>query len=179
MPLPILTPDQISYFAEQVNLYISSQRAAYYHRAIPINPTHRDSLVGFFPESLLENTRVAAVEQPVENPPFYPELRSMGFDNLPEFSDMAAITFVDVIVSHVPITCTLLFHEMVHAAQYRILGVNRFSRLYVEGFLHGGSYERIPLETNAFHLEQRFGANPTHLFSVEAEVLKWLDAGKF
>jgi len=39
----------------------------------------------------------------VSNPPFYPELQRMGFEPaaLPNFAFMAAITFVDTVVSHV------------------------------------------------------------------------------
>jgi hypothetical protein len=50
----------------------------------------------------------------------------------------------------------LLFHELVHVEQYRKLGIPRFSELYVRGFLNGGSYEAIPLEVNAYSLEDRF-----------------------
>jgi hypothetical protein len=48
-----------------------------------------------------------------ENPPFYPMLAGMGFSDLPDFSQMVAITFCDVVVSHVPLTGGLLFHELV------------------------------------------------------------------
>ena len=36
-------------------------------------------------------------EDRVENPPFYPMLAGMGFSNLPDFSQMAAITFLRVL----------------------------------------------------------------------------------
>ena len=32
---------------------------------------------------------------------------------------MAAMTFLDVIVSNVPLTDSILFHELVHCEQYR------------------------------------------------------------
>jgi hypothetical protein len=179
MGTPMLTCDEIADLVQQVSQYISSQRIAYLDVAAPIQSTHRDSIAGFFPIELLAITRITAVAKPVDNPPFYPALRQRGFYNLPDFSTMAAITFVDVIVSHVPITSALLFHEMVHAVQYTKLGLNQFSRHYVEGFLYGGCYERIPLEMNAYQLEERFKANPGRSFSVEAEVQQWVSAGKF
>lgn len=80
---------------------------------------------------------------------FYPMLRSLGFNNLPDQSAIAAITFCDVVISHEPFSNGLLFHEFVHVEQYRQLGIPRFSELYVRGFLNGDSYEAIPLDVNA------------------------------
>src|SRR5260370_42261313 len=117
MATPPLTPDQIAYFARQVAQYISSQRIAYLTAAAPIERDHRDPLAPFFPDGLLTGARLAVVAQPIANPSFYPALRQIGFDNLPDFSTMAAITFVDVVVSHVQVTRALLFHEMVHVVQ--------------------------------------------------------------
>jgi hypothetical protein len=57
-------------------------------------------------------------------------LRDMGFNNLPDQSTMAAITFCDVVVSHESFSDGLLFHELVHVEQYRQLGISRFSELY-------------------------------------------------
>src|SRR6202051_1159062 len=76
-------------------------------------------------------------------------LRSLGFNNLPDQSAMAAITFRDVVVSHEAFSNGLLFHELVHVEQCRQLGIPRFSELYVRGFLTGSSYDAIPLEVNA------------------------------
>ena len=105
----------------------------------------------------------------------------MGFsvNSLPDFAHMAAITFVDTIVSHGPFTERLLFHELVHVVQYEKLGLPEFSTRYVRGFLGGGSYEAIPLEMNAYKIDSRFTAGPTKPFSVEAEVQEWIDAGRF
>jgi hypothetical protein len=117
----------------------------------------------------------------VGNPRFYKELVQMGFDrgSLPDFAHMAAITFVDTIVSHEQFTNELLFHELVHVVQYEKLGLADFSRKYVTGFLNGGSYETIPVERNAYQLAARFAAAPMNPFSVEAMVQAWIDAGRF
>jgi hypothetical protein len=92
---------------------------------------------------------------------------------------MTAITFVDTVVSHEAFIDRLLFHELVHVVQYEKLGLPEFAAKYVTGFLSGGSYEAIPLEMNAYELDARFAAAPTTVFSVEAEVQGWIDAGKF
>src|SRR4051812_15589457 len=99
---------------------------------------------------------------------------------LPDFSaDMAAVTFQDMIISYEPFTNQLLFHELVHAVQYQKLGVDEFAERYVNGFLQGGGYDGIPLEINAYQLDDRFAKNPGREFSVEMEVQKWVDTGKF
>ena len=114
----------------------------------------------------------------MQNPEFYPMLRSLGFKNLPDQSAMGAITFCDVVVSHETFSAGLLFHELVHVEQYRQLGVTGFSNLYVRGFLNGGSYEAIPLEVNAYSLEDRFRRDPRRGFSFQQEVMKWATEGR-
>ena len=115
---------------------------------------------GFFLPDVPDVARVLVLHGlGVENPPFYPMLAGMGFSNLPDFSPMAAITFSDVVVSHVPFTDGLLFHELVHVEQCRQLGFRRFSELYVRGFLASGGHG-IPLEANAYALGRQFEGNP-------------------
>jgi hypothetical protein len=92
---------------------------------------------------------------------------------------MAGITFQDVIVHVEPLTDSLLFHELVHAVQYKHLGLQGFARLYVQGFLNGGSYEEIPLEKQAYELEARFCGDSVLAFSVEENVKEWIRARRF
>jgi hypothetical protein len=115
----------------------------------------------------------------VENPPFYPMLVGMGFLDLPDFSQMAAVTFCDTVISHVPFTDGLLFHELVHVEQYRQLGIPRFSELYVQGFLSGGAYDGIPLEVNGYALGRQFEENPRQRLSVADEVARWVREERF
>src|ERR1700674_556600 len=124
-------------------------------------------MAGFFSPQVLDSTRLLVLERErVSNPEFYPMLQGLGFTNLPDQASMGAITFSDVVVSHEPFANGLLFHELVHVEQYRQLGIPRFSELYVQGFLNGGSYEAIPLEVNAYSLEDRFRRDPRSTFSV-------------
>ena len=88
------------------------------------------------------------------------------------------VTFVDVVVSHEEFSDDLLFHELVHVAQYAQLGSKEFSLRYVNGFIKSRSYEGIPLEEQARELEARFSGDPKQPFSVADEVRKWLEAGK-
>src|ERR1700733_10346098 len=179
MPTPRLTSDQIAQFSGLVAHYIATQREKSAPRATPLSARQRLAIGRFFSPQIMGSTRLLVLEgEQVANPEFYPMLRSMGFNNLPDQSAMGAITFSDVVVSHEPFSNGLLFHELVHVEQYRQLGIPRFSELYVRGFLNGGSYEAIPLEVNAYSLEDRFGSAQRRGFSVQSEVEKWLAEGR-
>lgn len=180
MAIPQLTPQQVVQVTGLVAQYISAQRERYAPRAIPLTALQKAAMTGNFSMGLLEGTRSLVLQgERVANPDFYPMLRSLGFNNLPDQSTMAAITFSDVVVSHVPFSDGLLFHELVHVEQYRQLGIPRFAELYVRGFLAGGGYDAIPLEVNAYTLGGRYERNPAQRFSVADDVAKWIADARF
>jgi hypothetical protein len=180
MASPQLTPEQIAQVSGLVAEYIASQREKALPSAVPLSPTQRASMDGLFQPQVLDTRLLVLGETRVESPPFYPLLRQMGFTNLPNFATMAAVTFCDVVVSHQPFADGLLFHELVHAEQYRQLGsITRFAELFVRGFLSGGGYDGIPLEVNAYELGGRFESSPRTRFSVADEVGAWIRAGRF
>ncbi len=182
MALPKLADAQIEWIVQQVGAYIEHQRETYRPGAVSVGLSQRNAMRPFFPEAALGSTRLLVLTgRRVSNPPFYGELVQMGFSpaDLPDFAHMAAITFVDTVVSHEPFTDRLLFHELVHVVQYEKLGVPEFTAKYVRGFLSGGSYEAIPLEMNAYELDARFAAGQAKAFSVETEVQAWIEEGKF
>ena len=168
MPLPRLSDKQIDQLAGFVSAYIAEQRAAFGKNAQPISPEHSLQMKAFFPADVLSAVRVVRGRAP--EPGFYTLARMMGIRNVPSFSEMAGITFEDIVVHVEPLSLQLLFHELVHAVQYKHLGLRGFSSRYVRGFLSGGSYEEIPLEKQAYELEGRFAANPAATFSVEDDV---------
>jgi len=180
MPIPYLTAEQVAQVSELVAQYITTQRTKYASRAIPLSVQQRAEMGGFLSPELLNDVRLVVLDgERVANPEFYPMLRSLGFENLPDQSAMAAITFSDTVVAHGPFTNGLLFHEHVHVEQYRQLGVNGFSSLYVRGFLSGGSYDGIPLERNAYMLGARYEKDPARRFAVTDEVGGWITQGRF
>jgi hypothetical protein len=179
MATPRLTPEQIAQVSGLVAQYISTHRDRYGPSAIPLAARQRAVMNGLLSPKLLESTRLLVLQdERVANPDFYSMLKRLGFNNLPDQSAMAAITFCDVVVSHEPFSNGLLFHELVHVEQYRQLGIPRFSELYVRGFLSGGRYEAIPLEVNAYTLGICFEQNPGNRFSVVDEVKGWIAEGR-
>lgn len=182
MPLPNISAAQVEWVIQQVTAYIERQRQTFIQTAVPLSQGQNATMQPFFLKSTLNSARVVVLAgERVGNPPFYGELAKMGFKagSLPDFARMAAITFVDMVVSHGPYDNRTLFHELVHVVQYEKLGLPEFASKYVRGFLNGGSYEAIPLEINAYQLDTRFAAAPMRPFSVEAAVQAWIHEGSF
>jgi hypothetical protein len=128
----------------------------------------------FFSAAVLDSALLCVLRGTrVSNPSMYAMAKMMGIRNLPDFADMEAITFVDVIVSHQEFTDALLFHELVHVVQYAQMDLKEFATRFVNGFIQGGSYEEVPLEKMAQVLESRFRQNPTQGFSVDDEIRQW------
>ena len=183
MNLPAISAPQIEAITAALADFIAQQRWKYLPESTPPMAAQIEPLRAFFPASVLEATRFVELMpgRRISNPLFYGELKSMGFSRevLPDFAEMAAVTFIDLIVSYGAISEQIRFHELVHAVQYQKLGVQAFASRYVTGFLSAGGYEGIPLERNAYELDARFKADSSRAFSVEAEVQSWIDAGRF
>ena len=168
MPARKLAPSEINQLIHWVRDYIAAQRSHFAKSALPLAPDLVNAVRPFFPVDVLKAVRVARGR--AAEPPFYARLRALGIRNAPPFSDMAGITFEDVVVHVEPLTISLLFHELVHAVQYKHLGLMGFAEHYVRGFLTGGGYEEIALEKQAYALEAKFSRSPDTSFSVEDEV---------
>lgn len=174
-----LPPGQIEVVSTLLASFLMTERERCYRLGVPLNDVQKRELSGYFRDDLLDTTRVHSVSEPLRDPDFYPDLEKMGITNLPSFVALEAITFVDVIVFAESITNALLFHELVHAEQFRQLGVPGFARRYVGGFLKMGAYEAIPLEIQAYGLGAQYESDPLRRFSVEEEVNRWITEGKF
>jgi hypothetical protein len=169
-PIPGWTRALTPILAGLTARYISTQRERLIGDAIAIDPEARNKLEGFFPESALSETRI--VRAVIPEPRFYPIVRLLGVSGLPKMSAIGAITLVDVVAYPEELDLSTLFHELVHVVQYRVLGLRRFAKLYVSGFLTRGGYDEIPLESQAYELGERFDEDPARVFSVEEDVIR-------
>lgn len=175
MPLLFLARSQVDRIIADVASFIREQRHLYARSAQPVGEADRVRLAIHFSAEMLDSTRLVRVRS-LSNPDFYSPLEQLGFTNLPQFRDMAAVTFVDVVVAQQEFTPSLLFHEMVHIVQYRQLGVDKFAELYVRGFLETGEYLSIPLERVAYHLEDMFRLRPDLPIEVEKQATSFRPA---
>ena len=179
MDLKNLSPAMVSQLASMVESYISDSRKKYAPQAVLLTDAQRNTMQPFFSPAVLDSARLCVLRGTrVSNPSMYAMAKMMGIRNLPDFAAMTAITFVDVIVSHQEFTDALLFHELVHVAQYAQMDMKEFAARFVSGFIQGGSYEEVPLEKMAHALEDRFSQNATQVFSVDDEVRQWRETGK-
>jgi hypothetical protein len=179
MDLKNLPPAMVSQLASMVESYISDSRSKYAPQAVALTDAQRAAMSAFFSSGVLDSARLCVLRGTrVQNPSMYAMAKMMGIRNLPDFADMTAITFVDVIVSHQEFTDALLFHELVHVTQYAQMDLKEFASRFVHGFIQGGSYQEVPLEKMAHALEGRFSQNPAEAFSVDDEVRQWREAQK-
>ncbi|MFN7926094.1 MAG: hypothetical protein U0Q16_38710 [Bryobacteraceae bacterium] len=141
--------------------YIEVQRDRLAAAAQPLDERERSWLARYFESTDIDRVRVLEQDPlPVSDPPLAAHARRFGFD-FPSIALVDAITFDFVIATTRPMPPSLLFHEMVHVAQFRMLGVREFTRQYALGFLETRRYESIPLERIAFELEDRFTSGET------------------
>jgi hypothetical protein len=158
--------------------YIAAQRDRLAQLGMPLPEVSKLRLRQHFSDEDLDRVRIVQADPlPIPNPPIYPLLRVLKLD-APEPRLTEAITFIDLIASREPMSLSLLFHEMVHVVQYRLLGLDRFAELYLRGFFEGGGYHGIPLERCAYSVERRF-ISDKEPFAVDDEVRKWISADLF
>jgi len=160
--------------------YLRTQRDHFRRDGVPLDRELRQAMEPFFSPSLLHQVRTVNLNgKQIPNPPFYSEAQEMGFKNLPNMPLMASVTFEEILVFHSEITSRALFHALVHAVQFEVLGLDRYSELFVRAFLRTRSYFSVPLEAHAFQLESRFAENPAEPFSVVAEVRQKTNQGRY
>lgn len=169
---------QINYLIENGTKWIVEQRHHHRPSAVELQASTKAALGQFFNPETLASVRVKEVMQ-IENPDFYDDLRKTGQELPFDFGQMAGITFDDTVLlsqsraARQQDVLALIFHECVHTVQYRILGVDEFTRRYIQGWAMGGfDYYKIPLEKCAYELQGRFESAPNAPFSVESEVAK-------
>lgn len=162
--------------------WIKEQRNAFRPRGRKLPDQTIARFSPFFEESLLKAVRLVVVPA-LENPKFLEAYRAT-FDEkglpLLDFTSFSGITYIDTIllVDEFPGADPddTLFHELVHAVQYEILGPEKFVELYLMGWINQGfNYAAIPLEMDTYELQNRFEADPDTHFSVKDEVSRSLE----
>lgn len=174
--------EQAARAIQYVSTYLRQHREHYLAVARPLSNEHKASMGSCFSPALLDQVRIVQLEgQRVPTPPFYAEARALGFDNLPEVTHMDSVTFLDVVVFNDVLTPRSLFHALVHAVQFHILGVERYTELFVGQFMRTRTHFTVPLEAQAFSLTSKFMRPCAERFSVpvEDEVRSWATDGRY
>ena len=174
----ILLNSATSLLSWPVAQYIRYQRDLLHEVGKPIASSDRTALESFFDCHDLDRVRIVIQDPlPIQAGLFSQLGNLLGLD-VPGESKIAGITFDHVIAARTPLSAAMLFHELVHVVQFRLLGIGPFAQLYTRGLLSTGRYEDIPLERCAYELEARFEMDLAP-FRVEAEVAQWIEGGRF
>jgi len=175
-----LDGEQILQAIASLSDYLHKQRNYYYPLGAPLSSQRRAMMERFFSPGLLDRIRIVELSgERIPNPDFYADAKTLGLENLPELQHMASLTFVDVTVFNASIADRELFHGLVHAAQFNILGVELYCDLFVRGFLRTRAHFTVPLEADAFALDSRFAQDRAQSFSVEGQVRLWMKEGRY
>ena len=171
-----LSEEQVLTTGNLLANYLQEGRGLYGEGGRELGKDQRLKLMSFFTPVLLSQVRtVELADRRIANPEFYAEAKARGCVELPDITHMASVTFVDTIVFHGAVEERILFHELVHATQIQLLGLERYAELFVRGFVRTRSYFMVPMKAHAFQLDARFAKNPLAAFSVVEEVWKWAD----
>ena len=179
-PAPGLNDQQILQAVECVSSYLRDQRERYLPSAAPLSEPYQAMMRPYFSATLLDQVKVVELHgERVPNPPFYAEAKALGFVSLPDIPHMNSLTFLDVLVFNEEVTQRSLFHALVHAVQFQVLGLERYTELFVHSFLNTRFHFRVPLEAHAFYLESKFARPAAKSFSVEDQVRLWVKQNRY
>jgi hypothetical protein len=175
-----LSESQIAEAVERISSYLRERREHFIRSAVPLAGRQKAAMWPYFSSALLDRVRIVELDgERVPNPPFYDEARALGFVNLPEWTHMHSLTFLDVVVFNEKLTGRALFHGLVHAVQFEVMGLERYTELFVRSFLKTRLHFSVPLEAHTFSLESKFAADPIERFSVEERVRLWVRQGRY
>jgi hypothetical protein len=164
---PKLSGEQVLEAIACLSGYLREQRSYYFPLAVPLKDRYRAMMQPFFSPGLLDRIRTVELSGArIALPPFYAEAKSRGLENLPDIQHMASMTFLDVVVFNQKLTEREMFHGLVHAVQFNILGVELYCDLFIRAFLRTNAHFTVPLEAHAFALDSRFEQNRLEGFSV-------------
>ncbi len=167
----------LDHLAAVAAAWVVAQRDRLRPAARPLTEAEQEAMAPWFEAATLQAARVVLREHCPSpdflSPDLIARLQALNVDpTLFRMETMAGITFDQVIViatwgqAPARLRPGLLFHELVHVAQYRALGIERFMEIYVRGFGEAG-YRGTPPEAQAYALTARFEQG--EVFSVERE----------
>jgi hypothetical protein len=140
--------------------WVLDRRWRYRRIGAPLSGEERALLALYFEAGLLDRVRVARIEH-IENPALVRAVMPLGFVPPMDLRRLWGMAFCDTVVladrCRDDRSCSVLFHELVHIAQYQAYGTRRFLAAYTLDWLgNGRDYWSIRFEEEAFRLQRRF-----------------------
>lgn len=149
-----MTPEEFKTFYPYLAGWIRQTLVAHAKSARIVASVGFQRLPLYFSAELLQLAKFVVIER-VPLPP----LSAMGLGRFAEFerSHFGGITYLDTFF--VREDCakdeSLYFHEMVHVIQWRLLGPERFLKMYADG-LEKYEYRESPFEDMAYRAQAAF-----------------------
>ncbi len=171
----------VSLVAETVS-WFRQQREKFLPSSSPLGDSEKMALKPFFTAGILGQFRIknlARTGETLSYPPFYERVRAGGSRAVPDAAHMTAITFIDVAVFNGEAELRAIFHNLVHATQFSIVGLERVMEGYLRTLSESGQWITVSFEEQAYHLDERFTRNPADVFSVDEEVREWMQSGRY
>jgi hypothetical protein len=166
-----MTPEEFAAAYPVVLAWIRKTIADHEHSAKSVASRAFKRLPSYFSQELLDTTKVV----PVTRVPV-PPLSSMGLQRFRDFErgDWEGTTYIDTIFLKRTRAGDeeLHFHELIHVVQWRLLGPERFLKLYADGLEKFGYWDS-PLERMAYAVQAEFRRSK-HTFDAQAFVLRAL-----
>lgn len=137
---------QIEQWIDQTNLKHQEQRVAC--------AEFFDEFKGFYSLDFLQQAYFVIVDEIPK--PHFPELRDLGLGDFIDM-DVNGITYKNTyyVLPHLASDLRLHFHELVHVAQWQILGSIAFMERYITEIQTKGYYD-APLEKMAYAFDSHF-----------------------
>jgi hypothetical protein len=171
--------EHITQAIEWITDYLREQREYYSPVASPLSNESKARMRLYFSATLLDRIRIIELRGArVRVPEFFKKVRELGFEP-PAITHMDSLTFIDIVAFNQILTERALVHALVHTVQMEILGLQRYVKLWVQGFLKTRTHFTVPLEVHAFSLSSKCMRSSTERFSVEDEVLRWVGDGRY
>jgi hypothetical protein len=173
---------ELTALIEEAELWMTQTREAFHPRSRALDAAQRQELGTFFPPDIVEKFRIMDIsgsEESIPYPPFYERVRAGGFRMVPDAAHVTAIPFVDVAVFNRPPTLRTVFHNMVHVAQYQIVGMRKVMMGYFSVLNDSGVWIVAPAEEQAYQLDARYTKDPKSVFSVEEEIKEGVRTGRY
>ncbi|MGB6385152.1 MAG: hypothetical protein WBD25_03645 [Terriglobales bacterium] len=165
---------------QYLSSYLRDQRDRHLPSAAPLSKHQQARMSAYFSADLLDHVRTVELHGArISNPPFYAEAKALGILNLPDIPHMKSVTFLDVLVFNDVITERSLFHALVHAVQFQVLGLEHYAELFVRSFVNTRFHFLVPVEEHAFSLESKFARPSAETFSVEDQVRQWVKQRRY
>ena len=144
-------------------VWVQSRRREYRAIGRALNAEEHAALAPYFNADLLARVRIAEVDR-ITDSFLVRWLRGAGWSRVPGGLEWVfGMAFVDVVALRAAAAhreqrrMPLLFHELVHIAQYQRRGTYGFLFRYLRGWMaHGRVYMEIPMEQEAYALQDRF-----------------------